>query len=263
MNITGCAEGYCHGVFQEHDCKKLGNLFSTSPSTQLEEERAVTSDWAKISAEARQLCLQNSEAGARQTEKVSIDSAENVDGEELSHHEHGEHEHLDEDDHENQKRNNILKNELNQAEKMAVRDLQAKDRQVRAHEQAHVAASGRISVSAPMYEYETGPDGRRYAVGGSVNYNVPQARTPEEEKLLAQQLRQMALAPMDPSPKDRSIAAEASVKESKATREIIQDKMEKQTVAIDKMHDCDQGNKNESDRADVSAELFIQLVARE
>ena len=94
------------------------------------------------------------------------------------------------------------------------------------HEQAHVAASGRIAVSAPHYEFETGPDDRQYAVGGSVNYSMPASGSAEDKLLLAQQLRRMAMAPADPSPKDRATAAKASSKETRARQEMREEEAE-------------------------------------
>ncbi len=116
--------------------------------------------------------------------------------------------------------------ELNVEEQREVQHLRARDREVRAHEQAHIAASGRIAVSGPRYSYEEGPDGKRYANGGTVNFQVPPANSPEEEARLAAQLRRMALAPANPSGTDRAVAAGASAKESQARREAYKQKME-------------------------------------
>jgi len=121
--------------------------------------------------------------------------------------------------------------ELSTEEQREVQHLRARDREVRAHEQAHVAASGRIAVSGPRYSYEEGPDGRRYATGGTVNFQVPPANSPEEEARLAAQLRRMALAPANPSGTDRAVAASASAKESQARREAYKQKMEETSEA--------------------------------
>jgi hypothetical protein len=121
--------------------------------------------------------------------------------------------------------------ELNTEEQREVQQLRARDREVRAHEQAHVAASGSIGVSGPRYSYEDGPDGKRYAVGGSVNFQVPPANSPAEEIRLAAQLRRMALAPANPSGTDRAVAADASRKEAQARRELQQENMEKAEAA--------------------------------
>lgn len=113
-----------------------------------------------------------------------------------------------------------------QLEERQIRELQQRDREVRNHEQAHVVASGRIPVSGPIYTYEKGPDGRMYAVGGEVNFRMPPAQSPQEKIDLAQQLRRMALAPAQPSTKDRMVAAQAAQKISQARMELIKETQE-------------------------------------
>ena len=59
--------------------------------------------------------------------------------------------------------------ELTQQEQREVSELKTTDAEVKAHENAHKAAAAGLSTSAPNYEYETGPDGKEYAVAGDVN----------------------------------------------------------------------------------------------
>lgn len=91
----------------------------------------------------------------------------------------------------------------------AVAQLQAIDRKVRAHEQAHQAAGAGLAGPA-TYRYQKGPDGREYAVAGEVSISVSPGRTPEETIARAQQVRAAAMAPADPSPQDRAVAAQAA-----------------------------------------------------
>ncbi|RMD65071.1 MAG: hypothetical protein D6826_00970, partial [Alphaproteobacteria bacterium] len=56
---------------------------------------------------------------------------------------------------------------LSPEEKAVVDRLRQRDAQVRQEEQAHAAAAGDLA-GAIEYVYRTGPDGRRYAVGGAV-----------------------------------------------------------------------------------------------
>lgn len=91
-----------------------------------------------------------------------------------------------------------------------LRQLQATDRKVRAHELAHLAASGGLATGAPSYTYEKGPDGVNYAVGGEVSIDTSPAKTPEETIAKAATIIAAALAPADPSPQDRAVAAAAS-----------------------------------------------------
>ena len=112
---------------------------------------------------------------------------------------------------------------LSQGEQKEVRELKERDQQVRAHEQAHLAASGGLARSGASFEYQTGPDGRRYAVGGEVNIDTgPVEDDPQATLRKAAHIRRAALAPADPSPQDRAVAAEAAAMAVKAQQELAQ-----------------------------------------
>ncbi|MDQ7733831.1 putative metalloprotease CJM1_0395 family protein [Halomonas sp. SpR1] len=87
--------------------------------------------------------------------------------------------------------------------------LKQTDREVRQHEMAHQIVGGAYTGGA-SYEYEVGPDGKRYAVAGevSIDYgpvpNDPQATIEKMQTVIA-----AAMAPADPSPKDYQVAAQA------------------------------------------------------
>lgn len=108
---------------------------------------------------------------------------------------------------------------LSPEEEDEVRKLQARDQEVRAHEEAHKAAAGDLALSGPTYDYETGPDGRDYAVGGEVQIALKSGRTPEETVKNAQRARRAALAPAEPSAQDLKVAAEAAQMEAEAMQE--------------------------------------------
>ncbi|MGB0680425.1 MAG: putative metalloprotease CJM1_0395 family protein [Polyangiales bacterium] len=99
--------------------------------------------------------------------------------------------------------------ELEAGEKREVRRLRARDAEVRRHEQAHAGAGGQYA-GAPRYEFERGPDGRMYAVGGSVSIDVSPEPDPEATIRKMQQVRRAALAPAEPSAQDRRVAARAN-----------------------------------------------------
>lgn len=99
-------------------------------------------------------------------------------------------------------------------------ELQQRDREVRAHEQAHISASGGLASGGARFSFQQGPDGKQYAIGGEVNIDTSPGRTPQETINKAQQIRAAALAPADPSPQDRSVAAEASEMEAQARAEL-------------------------------------------
>lgn len=98
---------------------------------------------------------------------------------------------------------------LTDEEQAYVRELQAIDREVRAHEAAH-AATGGAYAGRPTYEYVTGPDGIRYAVSGRVQIDtgvIP--GDPEGTIRKLETVRRSALAPAKPSGQDRAVAAQA------------------------------------------------------
>lgn len=113
-----------------------------------------------------------------------------------------------------------LSTELAPREQQAVDTLRKIDQRVRQHEQMHVAVGGDLILSGPNFAYETGPDGKRYAVSGEVTIDTSPARTPEETVPKARHIRATALAPPDPSPQDRGAAATASRMEAEANLEI-------------------------------------------
>ena len=103
-----------------------------------------------------------------------------------------------------------------------LKQLQQRDRIVRAHEQAHLAASGGLAMGGASFSYQLGSDGKQYAIGGEVRIDVSPGRTPEETLKKAQQIRSAALAPADPSPQDRAVAAQAAIMQLQASTELAQ-----------------------------------------
>jgi hypothetical protein len=116
---------------------------------------------------------------------------------------------------------------LTPPEQRRVKELAKIDEQVRAHEAAHQAAAGSMG-GAVSFSYQTGPDGKSYAVGGEVPVDLSPGRTPEETIARAQQVRAAALAPADPSPQDLSVAAAASQMEATARAQMAQQQLDAQ-----------------------------------
>lgn len=107
-----------------------------------------------------------------------------------------------------------------------IQELAARDREVRAHEAAHAAVGGQYA-GAPSFTYETGPDGKRYAVAGEVPIDTaPVAGDPEATIKKMQVVQAAANAPAEPSSTDRQVAAEASREMSKARMELAEQQME-------------------------------------
>lgn len=106
-----------------------------------------------------------------------------------------------------------------QRQQQELEQLKERDQEVRTHEQTHAAAGGQYAGS-PQYEYETGPDGRRYVVDGEVAIDVAQEATPKQTLQKMEQVRAAALAPAEPSEADLKVANEAAQKASAARTEL-------------------------------------------
>ena len=100
--------------------------------------------------------------------------------------------------------------------------LAARDREVRAHEQAHQTAGGNLAGAA-SYRYEKGPDGVSYAVSGEVPIRLGSGNDDPREALeIARRVQRAALAPAEPSVQDRQVAAQAAQMEQEALRDIAE-----------------------------------------
>jgi len=122
--------------------------------------------------------------------------------------------------------------ELSSEQQRQLDQLKSVDRKVRAHEQAHISVGADL-VRGSSFDYETGPDNKRYAVAGEVSIDTSPARTPEATIPKAQHIRATALAPADPSPQDHSVAAEASQMEMSARQEVAAKAAEERAGAGD------------------------------
>lgn len=110
--------------------------------------------------------------------------------------------------------------ELSPEAQRVVDDLRARDREVRDHEQAHKRVGGAYA-SEPTYTYQTGPDGKRYAVGGEVRIDAsPVADNPEATIQKMEIVKAAALAPAEPSSADRKVAALADATRNQAQAEL-------------------------------------------
>lgn len=104
-----------------------------------------------------------------------------------------------------------------------VETLKARDREVRAHEQAHLSAAGGIAISGAQFQYTSGPDGKRYATGGEVSIDTSTVPgDPQATLRKAETIRRAALAPAHPSSQDYKVAAKAAAMANKASAELMQ-----------------------------------------
>ena len=139
-------------------------------------------------------------------------------------------------------------NELSREDEQVVRDMKARDAEVRRHENAHASVGGQYAGS-PQYDYQTGPDGKRYAVGGSVSIDVsPVPGEPEKTIEKMRIVRAAALAPAEPSGQDRRVAAEATQTEASARAELAEQK-----AATADGADTEAGTEGEAETEDVDA----------
>lgn len=90
-----------------------------------------------------------------------------------------------------------------------LRQLRDREQEVRAHEQAHAAALGPYA-GVIHYTYQIGPDGRAYAIGGSIQVNMRRESSPAADLFKAQTIARAATGAGDPSDADMAVAAQAS-----------------------------------------------------
>ena len=110
--------------------------------------------------------------------------------------------------------------ELSADGKRALQELKAIDQKVRAHEAAHQAAGAGL-VRGGSFTYRKGSDGQLYAVGGEVIIDTGSVPgNPRATLAKMQQVQAAALAPADPSPQDRAVAAQAAATAQKAQAEL-------------------------------------------
>lgn len=131
---------------------------------------------------------------------------------------------------------------LSPAERRQVDELRAIDRRVRTHEMAHLSAGSGVVTGGPSFGYQRGPDGLNYAVSGEVPIDASPGRTPEETIARAQAIRSAALAPADPSPQDRAVAARASQMEATARAELARNERPAGTGPADARAPADANN---------------------
>ena len=123
--------------------------------------------------------------------------------------------------------------ELTVEEQDQQRELEKRDREVRRHEQAHAAAAGSHTRGGPSFEFEIGPDAKRYAVAGEVQIDTSPVRNdPQATVTKMQQVRRAALAPANPSAQDRAVAASAASEERKARAALVEQRQDSRSGGL-------------------------------
>lgn len=117
--------------------------------------------------------------------------------------------------------------ELSTEEEQQLREMKARDREVCAHEQAHKSAAGGFASGGAIFEYQTGPDGKQYAVSGEVKIDTsPVLGNPEATVRKAEKIQRAATAPVEPSSQDLQVAAQAFAMEQEAKTQKRKDQAE-------------------------------------
>jgi CRISPR/Cas system-associated exonuclease Cas4 (RecB family) len=138
-------------------------------------------------------------------------------------------------------------NELSEDEKRLVKELQARDSEVKAHEAAHQAAGGGMTGAA-SFSYQQGPDGRMYAIGGEVSISIKGGSSPQEVITNARQVQAAAMAPANPSGQDFAVATSAKMMEMKAQQELAKEQQAK--MRGEKEYDSQQQNSATTQNSD-------------
>lgn len=154
-----------------------------------------------------------------------------------------------------------------------LRELAARDLEVRTHEQAHASVGGELAGTA-SYSFTQGPDGARYAVSGEVSIDVsdvpgdPQATIDKMARV-----RRAALAPAEPSAQDRQVAAMATQKMTEAQADLAnqqrdalladakssEDQRERFSIELEEARRQEDANKEGSD-SDEDNDVFISVA---
>lgn len=115
---------------------------------------------------------------------------------------------------------------LSESDEALLKKLQARDAKVRAHEAQHVMAAGGQTVGSPTYTYQTGPDGKRYAIGGSVNISILTTGDAESDSRQAKTAMRAAMATGEPSARDMQTAMRASGRAAQAQQKALEQYMQ-------------------------------------
>ena len=113
---------------------------------------------------------------------------------------------------------------LSQEERKQITELEKRDREVRAHEQAHLGALGGHAKGGAKFEYQAGPNGKQYAVGGEVSADLSKEKTPQATIAKMEVIKRAAMAPSEPSGPDRQVAAQAARIQAEAQTEIANER---------------------------------------
>lgn len=147
---------------------------------------------------------------------------------------------------------NVREQQNPKEEEQQIEQLKQRDREVRAHEAAHQSAAGGYARGM-SFTYQIGPDGQRYAIGGEVKIDMsPVPNNPEATIQKMQVVQRAALAPSDPSPQDRAVAAAARSIEQQARRQLLEQQRNELEYSV-----------NPTDNSNKSFDSFVQKAYKD
>lgn len=126
-----------------------------------------------------------------------------------------------------------------QAEALSAEDLRLiqklaqRDREVRAHEAAHLGAAGGFARSGASFTFQRGPNGVNYAIGGEVSLDTSVPSDPKAALAKAETIRRAALAPAQPSSQDRVVAGQAAQVAVQARADISSERSEEAAEVLE------------------------------
>lgn len=146
-------------------------------------------------------------------------------------------------------------NGLSPAEQDMIRELRARDAEVRRHEEAHARVGGQYA-GQPSYTFQTGPDGKRYAIGGEVSIDVsPIPDDPEATIAKMSVVKRAALAPAEPSGQDRRVAALADRQSLEAQAHLNAQRLEEQSEGFEEIRSGPSTFAEDTDRLGLGEEF--------
>lgn len=150
------------------------------------------------------------------------------------------------------------------ADQAVIQHLKLRDQEVRAHEQAHASVGG-AHASAASFSYTRGPNGALYATGGEVGISTsPIEGDPQATLQKARQVQAAALAPLNPSAQDRSVAARAGQMAANAIADLANERSASAKEAASGFID-EKGEGDTSDRGqtDIGSQSSIKPSNRD
>lgn len=112
--------------------------------------------------------------------------------------------------------------DMSESDRELLQRLKQRDAMVRRHENSHMMAAGGQAAGMPTYTYQTGPDGRNYAIGGSVDISIMTTGDHEADARRAGKAARAAMAAGEPSAADMETAAKASSMQGRAARRAME-----------------------------------------